>query len=142
MPELMVELDFTPRRIVREIAKIAGVNTADFVTIDNNTGHPVIGFRGVTRQHLAAIAGVENTDKGTKFKAHDKLKALDMLAKLARMYPAERTELTGAEGGPIQSASLVAHKIDIASLEPEQRDQLRQVLLALKSKATKSVNGS
>src|SRR5580704_6826874 len=50
---------------------------------------------------------------------------------MARLYPAERTELTGADGEPIQTANLNAtvHKIDIASLEPEQRDQLRQVLL-------------
>jgi hypothetical protein len=34
------------------------------------------------------------------------------------------------------------HKIDIASLEPEQRDQLKQVLLALKAQASESVDGS
>ena len=58
-----------------------------------------------------------------------------MLAKMARLYPAERTELTGADGGPIQSANLHAtvHKIDIESLDPEQRQQLRTVLLALKA---------
>ena len=44
-------------------------------------------------------------------------------------------ELTGADGGPIQSANLNAtvHTMDIASLEPEQRDQLRSVLLAIKA---------
>jgi phage terminase small subunit len=132
--ELLAELDFTPQRIVREIAKIAGVNMADFVTIDKDTGHPVIDFRGATRRQLAAVASVENTEKGVRYKAHDKLKALDMLAKMAKMYPAERTELTGADGGPIATANVnVNHTMDIASLEPEQRDQLRQVLLALKA---------
>jgi hypothetical protein len=54
---------------------------------------------------------------------------------MVRLYPAERTELTGADGGPIASASVnVNHTMDIASLEPEQRDQLRSVLLALKAK--------
>ena len=39
-------------------------------------------------------------------------------------------------GGPIATASVnVNHTMDIASLEPEQRDQLRQVLLAIKAKA-------
>ena len=132
---MMARLDFTPSRIIAEIAKVAAVNTADFVTIDEQ-GQPHIDFANVKRRHLAAIASVENTDKGVKYKAHDKLKALDMLAKMARLYPAERTELTGADGGPIATANLNAtvHKIDIASLEPEQRDQLRQVLLALKAK--------
>jgi phage terminase small subunit len=133
--ELMAELDFTPNRIIAEIAKVAAVNTADFVTIDEQ-GQPHIDMSGVKRRHLAAIASVENTEKGVKYKAHDKLKALDMLAKMARLYPAERTELTGADGGPIQSASVNVHKIDIASLEPEQRDQLRQVLLALKAQVS------
>ena len=72
--------------------------------------------------------------KAPKIRMHDKLKALDMLAKMARLYPAERTELTGADGGPIQSATLAVHTMDIASLEPEQREQLRQVLLAIKAK--------
>jgi hypothetical protein len=132
--ELLLELDFTPDRILREIAKVAAVNTADFVTIDEQ-GQPHIDMSGVKRRHLAAIASVENTDKGVKYKAHDKLKALDMLAKMARMYPADRTELSGPNGAPIQSASVnVNHTMDIAALEPEQRDQLRQVLLAIKAK--------
>jgi phage terminase small subunit len=132
--ELMVELDFTPDRIIKEIAKVAGVNSADFVTVDEQ-GQPHIDFSGVKRRHMAAISSIENTEKGVKYKAHDKLKALDMLAKMARLYPAERTELSGPNGAPIQSASVnVNHTMDIASLEPEQRDQLRQVLLAIKAK--------
>ena len=140
--ELMVELDFTPQRIVREIAKVAGVNMADFVSIDDE-GNPHVDLSGVKRRQLAALAAVEGplveegrVVKAPKIRTHDKLKALDMLAKMARLYPAERTELTGADGEPIQTANLNAtvHKIDIASLEPEQRDQLRQVLLAIKAK--------
>jgi hypothetical protein len=81
--------------------------------------------------------------KAPKIRTHDKLKALDMLAKMARLYPAERTELTGADGGPIATANLHVHKIDIASLEPEQREQLRSVLLALKAQheASESEDG-
>lgn len=132
--EMMAKLDFTPSRIIAEIAKVAAVNTADFVTIDEQ-GQPHIDFTNVKRRHLAAIASVENTDKGVKYKTHDKLKALDMLARIAQLYPAERLEHTGADGGPIATANLNAtvHKIDIASLEPEQREQLRQVLLAIKA---------
>lgn len=58
-----------------------------------------------------------------------------MLAKMAALYLAERTEQTGADSGPIATANLNAtvHKIDIASIEPEQ---LRQVLLALKGQVS------
>src|SRR5580704_4299294 len=77
--ELMDELNFTPDRIIRELAKIAGVNSADFIRIDQD-GQPHVDFSGVTRRHLAAVASVENTEKGVKYKAHDKLKALDISA--------------------------------------------------------------
>ena len=99
---------------------------------------------GVKRRHLAAIASIENTDKGVKYKAHDKLKALDMLAKLTRMYPAERLEHTRADGGPTATAHLNATvpKINIEALEPEQRDQLNPVLLAPKAQPSETVDGS
>ena len=48
-----------------------------------------------------------------------------------------KLEHTGPEGGPVEVKS--EHKIDIAALEPEQRDQLRQVLLAAKALGIKTV---
>jgi hypothetical protein len=48
-----------------------------------------------------------------------------------------KLEHTGPEGGPLQVEP--THKIDIAALEPEQREQLKQVLLAVKALATKAV---
>jgi phage terminase small subunit len=127
--ELMDELNFTPDRIIRELAKIAGVNSDDFIRIDQD-GQPHVDFSGATRRHLAAVASVENTEKGVKYKTHDKLRALDMLARMGQLYPAERLEHTGVGGGPIAHM----HTIDIESLEHEQREQLRAVLLALKAK--------
>lgn len=139
--------EVTPDRLIREFSKIAFSNTDDFVSIQAD-GSVIIDFGTATREELAALASIDSEEvfegKGediarvrkTKFKHYDKLKALTELAKLARMYPAERTELTGADGGPIQTANLHAHKIDIASLEPEQREQLRGVLLALKSQVS------
>jgi phage terminase small subunit len=135
--EIMARFDFTPERIIREIAKIAEVNSADFITMvesADGTETPVIDFSRADRAHLAAVSSVENGVKGTKYKTHDKLKALDMLARMSKLYPADRQELTGADGGPIQTANLVVHKVNLEDLEPEQRDQLRQVLLALKAK--------
>ena len=77
-----------------------------------------------------------------KITAPDVLKALTELAKIAKLYPALQTELSGPNGGPLQSASVnVNHTMDIASLEPEQRDQLRQVLLAIKAKSEADPDG-
>ncbi|MGZ5900822.1 MAG: terminase small subunit [Reyranella sp.] len=142
--------EVTPDRLIRELSKIAFSNTDDFVAVQDD-GNVVIDFGTATREQFAALASIETEEvreargddrvsvRKTRFKTHDKLKALTELAKLARMYPAERTELTGANGGPIKSASVnVNHTMDIASLEPEQRDELRQVLLAIKAQASES----
>ena len=48
-----------------------------------------------------------------------------------------KLEHTGPEGGPLQVEP--THKIDIEALEPEQRDQLREILLNLKALAAKAV---
>jgi phage terminase small subunit len=127
--ELMDELDFKPARIIRELAKIAGANSADFLSVDGE-GNPRIDFSRVTRRHLAAVASVENTEKGVKYRTHDKIRALVELAKIARMYPADRTEITGIGGGPIEHTNT----INIEVLEPDKREQLRQVLLAIRAK--------
>jgi phage terminase small subunit len=83
-------------------------------------------------KRFAQIAAVMDTE----VKTPDVLKALTELAKIARLYPADRTELSGPNGAPVQSASVnVNHTMDIASLKPEQREQLRQVLLAIKAQA-------
>jgi phage terminase small subunit len=137
--ELLAELNFTPQRIVREIAKVAGANMGDFVSIDDE-GNPHIDLTGVKRRQLAAVGAVDGpvieegrTVKAAKIRTHDKLRALDMLAKMAGLYPAERLEHTGANGGPIVNAHAYVHKIDIESLDPEQRAQLKQTLLMLKA---------
>jgi hypothetical protein len=41
----------------------------------------------------------------------------------------------GTHWGPVEVES--THKIDIEALEPEQRDQLREILLAAKERAEK-----
>jgi len=55
-----------------------------------------------------------------------------MLAKMARLYPAERTELTGADGdrSRLQTSTCTDRHCQSRA---EQRDQLKQVLLALKA---------
>ena len=48
-----------------------------------------------------------------------------------------KLEHTGPEGGPVEVKA--EHKIDIESLSHEQRDQLREILLAAKALGTKAV---
>jgi phage terminase small subunit len=120
--ELMVRYNFTPDRIIRELAKIAGVNMADYLNAER-TG---VDLTKASRDQLAAIASVEPGELGPKIKVADKLKALIELAKLARLYPADRAEISGVVEHQ--------HRIDIEVLDDEKREQLRAVLLALKAK--------
>jgi phage terminase small subunit len=124
--ELMVRYNFTPDRIIRELAKIAGVNIADYLNAER-TG---VDLTKATRDQLAAIASVEAGELGLKIKVADKLRALAELAKLARLYPADRAEISGPDGGAIQHT----HRIDIESLPDDERQKLRSVLLALKAR--------
>lgn len=120
--ELMVRYNFTPDRIIRELAKIAGANIADYLNAER-TG---VDLTKATRDQLAAIASVEAGELGPKIKLADKLKALTELAKLARLYPVDRAEISGVVEHQ--------HRIDIEVLDNEKREQLRSVLLALKAK--------
>lgn len=81
-------------------------------------------------REIAAMASVP-VEK-LELKGNDKLKALELLAKLNRMFPGDRLEISGPDGGPIEHSH--TNRIDIASLEPEQRAQLKQALVALKAK--------
>jgi hypothetical protein len=52
----------TPYMATRQ-PSASGVNSADFISIDEATGRPSIDFTGVTRRQLAAVAGVTETEK-------------------------------------------------------------------------------
>jgi phage terminase small subunit len=131
----------TSDRIIRELALIGFGNIDDFVAAQDD-GSMVVDFGTATREQMASLKSIEIDERmidGTpggvrkvKISMSDKRQALMDLAKIARLLPADRHELSGPDGGPIEVKP--EHKIDLASLEPEQRDQLRQVLLALKAK--------
>jgi phage terminase small subunit len=136
----------TSDRIMRELALIAFGNVGDFVVVQAD-GSLVVDFGTATREQMASLKSIEIDERmidGTpggvrkvKISMSDKRQALMDLAKIARLLPADRHELSGPSGGPIEVKP--EHKIDIAALEPEQRDQLRKILLAAKALGTKAV---
>jgi hypothetical protein len=83
-----------------------------------------------TRDQLAAVSSVEIGEYGAKIKLWDKQRALVELARLAALYPADRAEISGPNGGAIQHT----HRIDIESLPDDERQKLKSVLLALKAR--------
>jgi len=151
LPEVMAEIErrkkaietrvlgkyeVTRERIVAELAKLGFSNMADFTAFDDE-GNPVLDFTDVDRDKLAAVKEITSevyTEgrgedaqrvKRTKFSLYDKRAALMDLAKLEG-HVVDRQQLTGANGGPIQTVN--AHVVASAELSPETRAKLREAL--------------
>jgi phage terminase small subunit len=130
----------TSDRIIRELAKIAFANIGDFIAVQDG-GSAIVDFGTATREQMASLKSIEIDERmidgaaagvrRVKINLSDKRQALMDLAKIARMLPADRLEHTGAGGGPIYFDVDVKpeHKIDIEAMAPEERDQLRTLLL-------------
>jgi len=124
----------TSDRIIREMAKLAFSNVDDFISVQPD-GSAIVDFATETRAELAALNAFEVHEtangRNVKFKLSDKRQALMDLAKIYRMLPADRHEHSGPGGGLIAFDANVKeeHKIDIEGMTPEERDQLRALLL-------------
>lgn len=90
--------EITSERVLAEYARIAYANMLDFIEI-NEDGTASIDFSKVTREQAAAMGEVvtETHTEGTgddktnvvrvKFKLHDKIRALEALAKHLKLFP-------------------------------------------------------
>lgn len=100
--------EVSAERVIAEYCKIAFADMKDYVTIETATGNVRLDFSKIPAGGTAAIAEItqeEYTDgvgeaarevKRTKFKLHDKLRALDALAKhLGLFVDRSEEELTG-----------------------------------------------
>jgi phage terminase small subunit len=120
----------TSDRIMRELALIAFGNVGDFVMVQDD-GSLVVDFGTATREQMASLKTIETIDgaapgvRRIKISMSDKRQALMDLAKLRRMLPADRLEHSGS----IEHFVPEEHKIDIEGMAPEERDQLRELLL-------------
>jgi phage terminase small subunit len=131
----------TSDRIIRELAKIAFANIGDFIAVQDG-GSAIVDFGSATREQMASLKSVEIDERTidgaapgvrkVKISMNDKRQALMDLAKIARMLPADRHEHLGPGGGSIAFDVNVKpeHKIDIEAMAPEEREQLRETLLA------------
>jgi phage terminase small subunit len=124
----------TSDRIIRELAKIAFANIGDFITVEEGGG-AIVDFGTATREQMASLKSIEIDERSIdgaaagvrriKISLSDKRQALMDLAKLRRMLPADRLEHSGA----IEYIVKPKHTIDIESMDQDQREQLRTLLL-------------
>lgn len=100
----------TGAAVLNEIGRIAFAKFTDFARIEG--GQLVITDTSkLTEDQMAAIAEISETvgegGRTIKIKLHDKLHALDRMARALGLYK-ERVEMSGPNGGPIQVEDAVA----------------------------------
>ncbi len=85
--QIAADTELTDRRIVKELTNIAFSNMNDYLEICPLTGRPTFNLAQCTPEQMAAVKTIKHevTSLGAErleFVTHDKLKALDMLARI------------------------------------------------------------
>jgi phage terminase small subunit len=117
----LAEIDLDARRVLAELARIAQANVLDYMRFDAE-GEPVVDFRRLDRERASVLseAVVEEfkpaggvARRKLRFRLHDKLAALDKLAKhygLYRERPGPESA-DGAEAAPRHDPRQVARAV-------------------------------
>lgn len=106
----------TVERILQELTAIAyaditeAVDWGDAIVVTPEDGGDSVLVQGVaiipakdlSKRVSAAISEVSQTKDGIKIKFHSKTAALEMLGRHRKMFT-DKTELTGKDGGPVQT---------------------------------------
>ena len=72
-------------KIRRELTAIGFANTADYLTVEE--GKLLLrDWSELSKEQLAAVAGVEKSNTGLKLKLYDKMKALELLGKMLGLF--------------------------------------------------------
>lgn len=129
--------DVSTDALVRELAFVAKANMRDYVRLTPE-GEPFPDFSEVPYEAWAAVKSIKVEDvkdgrgatdpetgkpvdreiRKVSFELHDKLGAIEKLMKKNGAYPAAQMQLTGANGGPIQTA--VDIRAITVTMTPEQ----------------------
>lgn len=114
----------TQDKVVKELALIGFSDLQNYITIDENTGAIIAkGFDMMPPEESRALQSIKEDRvikedaKGDKitvydkvsFKMHDKIRALEILAKHLGML-VERHEVTGEDGGPVKIEYILIKK--------------------------------
>jgi phage terminase small subunit len=122
----------TGSRIIEELGKLAFADVTDIVKVENGCV-VVTDTDKLTPDQRASIAEISETigegGRTIKVKMHDKIQAIDKLAKVLSLYR-ERVEVTGRDGGPVQMEDAKARLaamlgIGVPRIEPVPMTQIQ-----------------
>lgn len=118
------KIDITAERVLAEIAKLGFANMEDYVDPEEN-GAAKVNLGKINRDQWAAVQEITTEELGrgegcvvikTRFKLADKKGSLELLGRHLKLF-VDRAELTGKDGGPIETR-------DVKQLT---RDELMQI---------------
>jgi len=118
------KIDITAERVLAEIAKLGFANMEDYVDPEEN-GAAKVNLGKINRDQWAAVQEIRTEELGrgegsvvikTSFKLADKKGSLELLGRHLKLF-VDRAELTGKDGGPIETR-------DVKQLT---RDELMQI---------------
>jgi phage terminase small subunit len=133
----LAEIDLDARRVLAELARIAQANVLDYMRFDAE-GESVVDFRRLDRERASVLSEVVveefkpakgATRRKLRFRLHDKLAALDKLAKHYGLYkerpgPESADEASpGPRHDPRQVARAVFAILEEARLTEDGEDE-------------------
>jgi phage terminase small subunit len=137
----LAKLEISRERVLAEIAKIAFLDPRKFFNSDGSVKQPgeidddtAASLAGLEVCELFEGAGEQKHAYGLlkKIRIADKRSALELLGKHLKLFT-DKVELSGKDGGPIETQSV---PVDLASLTDEELKELAQMVA--KSRVNKS----
>lgn len=117
----MQRVEVKAEQVVRELARIGFANIRDAVSWGPD-GIEIRDSEAIDDEVSAAIAEVSQTQHGIRIKMHSKTDALGKLASHLGLL-VDRKEITGKDGGPIESKAQVEHTGKLTLQESVERYQ-------------------
>ena len=114
------KLEITQEKVLEELAAIAFANGADFATVNQNGIVRITPTSELPEEKRKAIASIKEGQYGTEVKVHDKVKALELLAKHLGMFDSKN-------GGSEAPENNIFEVIDQSTREEIGTDEIPEI---------------
>ena len=113
-------LRISAERVLWEMAALGFSNIFNYVEVADGE----LRLKEMPAEMQGAVSGIKVTKNGVEIKLHDKLKALEFLAKYTGLT--DKKNCTPVENNLLEALAACREGIDFASEIPELREQLQQ----------------
>ena len=113
-------VEITQEKVLEELAAIAFANGADFATVNRNGIVRITPTSELPDEKRKAIASIKEGQYGTEVKVHDKVKALELLAKHLGMFDSKN-------GGGEAPENNIFEVIDQSTREEIDTDEIPEI---------------